>query len=464
MSWWENLKQKIKIKMAGAQQEHASKIDDDFLDSSRDAATMVLAKGINELFPKQSDNTVIRDIYDVGINAMMPDYGGNLDMSTVLSSKDNSFLAQPLFSKQWSEAKRFDLVKPEENKLKVEDVKGKYILTYYPTFATSWLGRTTDNMDDTTNKNFYSHCKSSLYKEDGTPLHTINPHPWYNDKDFDATVYVPEDSFSYVINYEDLGLKREDIEDAFAYASEGINVMDPTVQDAIFRLNASNISRDEIIALWKDDVIITDSSNILELENRGDLKLSDLNLAKNPKGNKLHYNLQDYSCAIQPLSPILYATSVKIKRDGLDEKQADVFRKEIGLFNIHDVENYKEINSFFYESARNNVKKELKQDIKETYNSFIENPLEMVKDIGSNLYHTQMAIAIKTVRDTSDVLDIFGEKVSEKFDNKVKKRVVAKKSMELQERYKNDKAGQVTDNDVKTSMVNRDISVADMER
>ena len=75
MSWWDDLKQKYKkkreendAKWAERQQEHASKIDDDFLDSSRDATTMVLAKGINKVFPKQNSSKFIRDVYAFPMN------------------------------------------------------------------------------------------------------------------------------------------------------------------------------------------------------------------------------------------------------------------------------------------------------------------------------------------------------------------------------------------------------------
>ena len=480
MGWFDNLKQKFKqrreendAKWAELQQEHASKIDDDFLDSSRDAATMVLAKGINKVFPKQNSSEAVRDVYDIGINAMMPDYNGNIDMDNVLSNRDNNFLPQPMMLKYWSETKGFSELKNEGAKLDKEDLKGKYVLTYYPTFATSWLERTTDNMEDTTNKNFYSHCKSSIYDEDGNPLYTANPHPWYNDAAYDATVYVPEDSYSYVIDYEKLGLKKEDIEDAFAYLSEGINVMDPDMQQAMFRLNAANLSRDDIIALWKNDVVLTDADNLSKIEKYlsegGDKSnIEDLDLAKNEKGNMYHYNLQDYSCAIQPTSPILYATSAKINREGLDEKQADALRKEIGLYNIYDEEHYGEINSSFYEAARKSVREDVKRDIRESWNEFKEKPVGFIVDTASNLYHTNAAVAYKTMRDTPEVFEVFCDKVSEKIRERRNKKLVEEKSVELHEHYQGAKEEQVTYSDAKTSstvaVVNPTRDIADMDR
>ena len=249
-------------------------------------------------------------------------------------------MPQPGMLDYWSCGKGFEVIKNNGEKLKKEDVAGKFVLTYYKPFADSWIERDTDDIVDLTNKHWYSHTKSALYDKDGNPIKSSNAEAFYNDDVHDATVYVPHDSVSYVIDYEALGLDREDIEDGLFYQNVGMNVMDPNLQQVVFRLKESNLSRDQIISLWQDKVDFSNSDNIDAIVNKmkepeGWSEVKKLNLAKT-ESNKYYYNIQDYSCAIQATAPVLYATSAKIKKEGFDEAQADVLRKHVGLYNIYD--------------------------------------------------------------------------------------------------------------------------------
>ncbi len=476
MGFWDDLKKKwqesttkIDEKLADVQQEHASKIDDDFLDSTREGTVMVASRGLHKVLPQQDGNEKAVAVTDVAVNSMMSDYNGDLSMERVLSSKDSPFMPLPAMLGAWSENHGFSEIEYEGTSLNKEDVKGKYVLTYYETLAPSWLGRTTDDIADTSNKHFYSHCKSSIYDENGSPLYTSNPELEFNDAEHDATVYVPEDSRSFVIDYEKLGLKREDIEDGFAYQSEGINVMHPDVQQAIFRMNKANLSREDIISLWKSDVVLTDSENLSKIEEYllkgGDKsKISELDLVKNAEGNKYRYNLQDYSCAIQPTAPVLYATSAKIDREGMDEKQADAFRKEVGLYNIYDEENYGEINTSFNKKYGKGVWSDIKQDSKEFWNNLKENPQETMRGLSSNIYHTAVAAGVKTVRDTPTVIKRFSDKLKERRNQKM----VEEKTKDLHAYYQNGKEESVAEQDETTSVVTTrampTVNPNDMER
>ena len=444
----------IDEELAGVQQEHASKIDDDFLESAREGAAMYASRVLHNVLPRQDGNEKAVAVADIAVNSMMSDYNGDLSMDKVLSSRDNPFLSLPAMLRHWSEKNGFEEVEYEGTALNKEDVKGKYVVTYYEPFAVSWLGRTDDNLTDESNRNFYSHCKSSIYDENGNPLFTSNPDPYINDSGHDATVYVPEDSHTFVIDYDKLGLKREDIEDGFAYLSEGINVMHPDVQQAIFRMNKANLYREDIISLWKNDIVLTDAENLSKIEehllNGGDKsKLSELDLVKNEEGNMYRYNLQDYSCAIQPTAPVLYATSAKIDREGMGEEQADAFRKSVGLYNIYDEENYGEINTLFEEEYEKDLKEEMKQDWKDAWKKFRENPQETMQDLSSNIYHTAVAAGVKTVRDTPTVIKRFSDKLKERHNQKM----VEEKTKDLHAYYQNGKEEAVTEEDEKTSVV-----------
>ena len=358
----------------------------------REYFEVVAAKIINSIAPSQDRKTMGEAVTKV-INVMMTDYNGTIPMNQVLSGMDKDFLPQPGMLAHWAETKESQEItnmvdaptKEDANgkKLRQEDVAGKYVLTYYTPLAQSWAQRTTDEIADTSNKHWYSHCKSTVYDDNGQPIATSNPELKYNDTEHDATVYVPADSKSYIIDYEGMGLSKEDIHEGFLYQSEGMNIMDPSMQNAVFRLKNAGLNQEEIINLWtKGSVNFADTQNIEKIEQHlkqghGKGELISLDLSKSD--NSYKYNLQDRSCAICPTAPVLYATAAKISRDNLNEEQADALRQSIGLHNIYDIENYGQINKAFYDGYESSAIKKFKEAVTKEFEEFKNNPRQKMK-------------------------------------------------------------------------------------
>ena len=396
MNWYTNFMNKLET----AQKEHASKMSVNL--KARETATIVGAAIINEVAPTQNSNESVVRFTRNAVNVLMSDYDNTIEKEGFLSKLDKDFLPQPGMLSYWSEKKGFSQIEANGDKLNTDDVQDKYVLTYYPPFAKSWAERTTDDITDTTNKHWYSHCKSSLYDNNSKATYTSNPELNYNDTVHDATAYVPEDSMSYAINYKELGLSKEAIEDGFAYENQGINVMDPNVQQSIFKMQKMGLSRDDIISLWQNKVNLTDANNLSAIEqhmkNGGDkdgIKGLELATAEN---KPYFYNLQDYSCAIRPTAPVLYATAAKIDNEQLNDEQADALRKDIGLYNIYDRKNYEKINDDFYKEYVKDTVKNYCNVIKENLEEFADHPLEKIKEAGLNLYHGAAWASAKTLR------------------------------------------------------------------
>lgn len=332
----------------------------------REGATLVVSSIINDYAPTQNSPEIVGDATTLLVNVVMSDYKGGLEKEQILAKNDDKiFLPQPAMLAHWSEDKKFKQLKPNGNKLSPEDVAGKYVLTYYPPVAQSWAKRTTENIADTSNKHWYSHCKSTIYDDHGKPVASVNPEAAYNDVVHDATVYVPEDSYSYVIDYKSLGLSKEDITEGFKLQSQGINVMSPDVQKAVFELKAGGKNTDEIIALLKKD-------------------------------NKYHYNLQDNSCAIQPTAPVLYATAAKISREKLNETEASELRKKVGLYNIYDEQKYGKINEEFYDRYKKQVFDNFTSAVKDDVKQFVTAPIDSATAITHNISGAAQWVSAKT--------------------------------------------------------------------
>ena len=332
----------------------------------REGATLVVSSLINDYAPTQNSPEIVGDATTLLVNVVMSDYKGGLEKEQILAKNDDKiFLPQPAMLAHWSEDKKFKQLKPNGNKLSPEDVAGKYVLTYYPPVAQSWAKRTTENIADTSNKHWYSHCKSTIYDDHGKPVASVNPEAAYNDVVHDATVYVPEDSYSYVIDYKSLGLSKEDITEGFKLQSQGINVMSPDVQKAVFELKAGGKNTDEIIALLKKD-------------------------------NKYHYNLQDNSCAIQPTAPVLFATAAKISREKLNETEASELRKKVGLYNIYDEQKYGKINEEFYDRYKKQVFDNFTSAVKDDVKQFVTAPIDSATAITHNISGAAQWVSAKT--------------------------------------------------------------------
>ena len=391
---------KNKEELATSQVENAGSIDLDL--RVREGATVLVSSLINDFVPTQESPAIIGDATTYLVNLVMSDYRGNLKKEQILAGNDNKpFLPQPAMLAHWAESKGFEQVSNNGNKLSTDDVAGKYVLTYYPPLAQSWAKRTTENIEDTTNKHWYSHCKSSIYDDNGNPVASANPEAAYNDTTHDATVYVPEDSYSYVIDYQKLGLDRADIVEGFKLQSEGINIMNPDIQKSVFRLKEAGMDTDDIVALWQQNTDISKKENIDAIENHlrnGNSKadLHKLNLIKSD--NQYRYNLQDNSCAIQPTAPILYASEAKIHRENMSKEQAQEFRKGIGLYNIHNPRDYGEINEKFYDNYKETVFGNFASAIKEDVVRLIKETPETLSALKDNLSGAVKWMGAKTMQ------------------------------------------------------------------
>ena len=130
----------------------------------REGITVFVSSLINNFAPTQDSPAIVGDATTSLVNVVMSDYNGELKKEQILAGNDEKlFLPQPAMLAHWAESKGFTQVKNHDSKLAVDDVSGKYVLTYYPPVANSWAKRNTDNIEDTTNKHWYSHCKSSPY-------------------------------------------------------------------------------------------------------------------------------------------------------------------------------------------------------------------------------------------------------------------------------------------------------------
>ena len=365
----------------------------------REVLTLAGGALINDYIPKQTDGEFKAKLTTNVVNVMMPDYDGKIKKEGVLAGMEKDFLPQPGMLEYWAKSKGFEEVKADGNRLKEEDVAGKYVLTYYTQLAKSWAKRTTDDINDTTNKHWYSHCKSAIYDDKADAIATSNPELFYNDTEHTQTKYVPEDSFSYVIDYKKLGLDEKHIKEGFLYQQEGINIMDKKMQDAIFQMNKLGLTQEDVIGLWKQQVDLTNADNLetitKHMQNGGNKEeIGNYEFVKSD--NQYKYNFQDKSCAIQPTAPILYATAAKINEENLGPAEANKLRQDIGLYNIYDPQNYGTINESFYKQYSNDTilgaKAALSEDIKEFMKHPIKNGAEFVK----NTYHTASWASAKT--------------------------------------------------------------------
>lgn len=380
------------------QVENAPSIDMDL--RLREGATFLISSLINDYAPTQNSSALLSKATTSLVNYVMSDYNGSLTKEQILSLNDKKpFLPQPPMLAYWAEGKGFEKIQNHKNQLSKEDVAGKYVLTYYPPLARSWTERTTNNIEDTTNKHWYSHCKSSIYDDNGISIASSNPEAAYNDTIHDATVYVPEDSHSYVIDYQSLELDRADIIEGLKLQSEGINIMNPDIQKSIFRLKTAGLKTDDIMTLWKQNTDITNQNNIAAIEDFMHLgykktELNTLDLAKS--NNRYRYNLQDNSCAIQPTAPVLYASEAKIYREDMTAEQAGHFRSKIGLYNIHNTQDYEKINEKFYKDYKRNCLNNFCSAIKEDLNHLLEEPKETLKELKENISETAKWLSTKT--------------------------------------------------------------------
>ena len=431
MGFWNKINEKLEEK----QKKSAENLQGDL--RLREGATVVIADLINQFVPKKNDSKTLQTITSDLVNIVMSDYNGELEINQILAGKDKEFLPQPTMLAHWAEEHHFDLVSKKENSIAPEDVADKYILTYYPPIARSWAERTDSDIADLSNKHWYSHTKSSIYDSSGQPLGSSNPEAFFNDTEHDATVYVPEDSFSYVIDYKKLGLQKEDIIEGFTLQSQGMNIMDPQIQQSVFRLKNTGMSTDDVVKLWNSGADITNADNLTKIENYMSVNQSSQgleNLDFFKSNNTYQYNLQDRSCAIQPTAPLLYATCVKIERENLNENQAAQLRQTVGLYNIYDEKNYGEINKSFYQSYKKDVMQNFNAAVMENAKKFLKQPIAAAKDFTDNTLNAVTWAGAKTLRWAPQALDIAYNNVKEHIEEQ--KNSIFEKMKEDMQKFK----------------------------
>ena len=409
---------KIDEHLTEVQAESAENISIDL--RLREGASLLIASCINKIVPTQQSPQPLQNITHDAVNLLMTDYEGNLQNNQILAAMDKEFLPQPAMLAHWAKSQGFQQIETDTNKLSPEAVADKYILTYYPPIPQSWAKRTGSDISDTTNKHWYSHTKSSLYDENGTLLGSSNPEAYYNDTEHDTTVYTPEDAVSYAVDYKKLGLKKEDIEEGFILQSEGMNIMDPNMQQAIFRLKDNGLSTNDILRLWQSNVDLTNTENLNKLERKltqSQNKSEIFTLDYVKTNNEYHYNLQDRSCAIQPTAPILYATAAKIKHENLNNEQADALRRQIGLYNIYDETNYGAINHEFYTDFEQKTMQNLRSALQEKAAQLHEDPKTVISDFAQNVVNIAKWSSSKTLRWIPDASRIAYTQMKEQGSN-----------------------------------------------
>ena len=320
-------------------------------------------------------NEYIQEDFNFIANTVVPMYKGELKPEQVMSQGGKPFAQSPTMLSYWAKTK--ENADPENPPCKTVNLEeytpgpNEIILAYYPPFARTFLENTSEDVYDNNNKHFYSHCKSEFICENGMKivsnpelLYNSNSHcgngksaniynPRSNDNvDEDIKGYLPEDAVTYAINYEELGLNKKDVENGFKFVSADINILDPKIQEAIFKLQDNKFTADEIVNLYVNNVDITNEENIDKLIKDKNCNID--NLAK--KNNEYRYNLQEYNCAVKPVSALVFANECKIRNN--ENLDAEKCRKDLGLPNIYDPERYGKLNSDFYKEYMDHLKKE----------------------------------------------------------------------------------------------------------
>ena len=327
----------------------------------------------------QTSNIYLQEGFNFIVNTLAPMYKGELKHEQVMSQGDKPFVQSPTMLNYWAKIKANANADPENPPCKTVNLKeytpgsNEIILAYYPPFARTFLENTSEDVYDNNNKHFYSHCKSEFICENGMKivsnpelLYNSNSHcgngksaniynPRSNDNvDEDIKGYLPEDAVTYAINCDELGLNKKDVENGFKFVSANINILDPKIQEAIFKLQDNKFTADEIVNLYVNNVDITNEENIDKLIKDKNCNID--NLAK--KNNEYRYNLQEYNCAVKPVSALVFANECKIRNNEMNEHDANECRKKLGLPNIYDPERYGKLNSDFYKEYMDHLKKE----------------------------------------------------------------------------------------------------------
>ena len=339
----------------------------------REYSNLMMCKGMKDILPSiETDLPIVKEITVGATNIIMPEYNGQLTKEQLLPSDEMPFVQSPSMLNYWAQSKGCRVI---DNESVSDDCM---VLTYYTPLAKSFLQNGSERIYDDNNKHFYSHCKSEVTTENGKIV--INPELQYNSPShtglgdtssviaangsdvFDVSGYRPEDAIVYEIDYQALGLSKEDVEASSLYVNADINILAPEIQNSIFRLEDAGYTPNEIIELYQKDIDLTCSENIDTLTTSKDCNLDNLQ----KKDNSYRYNLTNYNCAVKPVAPLVFANERRIRSQGLDSEQANQARVELGLPNIYDPERYARINNGFYRDFEayitSNFEKQLKKD------------------------------------------------------------------------------------------------------
>lgn len=355
----------------------------------REAILATACDLLKKYAPDQQSPELLKDILIKAVNISMPSYGGKLTEEQILASGNNCFVQNPGMLNYWAKSKNFSTV--------TNTTGNDFILTYYQPLAQSFFGRNTYSNYDNNNKHFYSHCKSDFLSQNGDTI-VINPEINYNSQvhsnigkiSYVANArsnsggslvkgYKPNDAISYVINYKNLGLSKQDVENGAKYVAADINVLDPNIQKSLFSLQNAGFSADDIVKLYVKGVDLTNQDNIKQLTSKN----YDINkLTK--ADNTYKYNLQEYNCAIKPVSCLIFANEYKIYQNRENTNfDANKCRVDLGLPNMYDANRYGNINENFYNNYINTVKADLSNQLRKDYNSFMSQGFrDKIKTVG----------------------------------------------------------------------------------
>ena len=403
----------------------------------REYAAFGLCQGL-ELLPDRAYHGWESDLATSAVNLGMPAYNGEIRQEQILPSGKMPFVQSPTMLSYWAQTKNCPVLNGDYGNRKKSD---SMVLTYYTPLAQTFLENGSESTYDNNNKHFYSHCKSEFTSSDNS-LIVINPELTYNSPvhsstGADAAVvspsasnagtisgYRPQDAIVYEIDYEKLGLSKEDVETSALYVNADINVLDPQIQRSIFALEEAGYSTDEIIQLYQNDVDFRCNENIEKLTADRDCNIDNLVKAD----NSYKYNLTDYNCAVKPVAPLVFANERRIHRDNMNEEQANKCREELGLPNIYDQERYGKLNKDFYNDYVRYIKRNRDRQA-----------MKDVKDV-STVYQRLNAISCYRAWMVAEFADNFAHNLK----NLLKPAPSSKSTPKKADSTKTDKSGQVT--------------------
>jgi hypothetical protein len=134
------------------------------------------------------------------------------------------------------------------------------------------------------------------------------------------------------------------------------------------------------------------------------------------KNNEYIYNLQEYNCAVKPVSALVFANECKIRNN--KELNPEECRKNLNLPNIYEPERYGCINNDFYKNYMDTLKKEYN---KEKNMSLKQNISQMTSTSGwfvAEMFDTGLEHVQNFLQEIPSIKNDAKNK-QQRFDNKV---------------------------------------------